>query len=108
MTYRTYFHGCSTERLARDVDQHLGPGLDLQLLASLHRQRTGAPCATDDQANRGAFTATGNTTDYRTDRRADTGPFHSLLGSAARLDTTFIIGPSRIFPTDRTSTRLNS
>src|ERR1041385_2202039 len=98
--------------LARDVDQHLGPGFDLQFLAAIHGQRAGAARAADDQTNSRAFTTTGNTADDRADRRADTRALHSLLGSAAGFHAAFVIRASRILAiharhVDRKSTRLN-
>src|ERR1051325_12059655 len=77
--------------LARDVNEHLGARFNLQLFAAVCAQRSGATGPADDQANRRALAATGNTAHDRADRRADSRALHRLLGPASRFDAAFVI-----------------
>src|SRR5687767_1254731 len=78
-------------RLPRYVDQHFRARLDLQLLASLHGQRTSAAGAAHDQTDRCAFAATGDAADDRTYPGANAASLDRLIGPASRLDATFVI-----------------
>ena len=83
--------------LARDVHEHLRARLDPQLFAALHSQRSRATGAANDQSDRRAFTAAGNTSDDCTNSRTNSGAFDSLVGPAAGLDSTFVVSPARAF-----------
>jgi hypothetical protein len=74
------------------VYEHFGARFNLQFLAALHRQGSGATCATDNQPNRSTFATTGDPADNRANRRANSGTFDCLVRSAFRFDTAFIVG----------------
>lgn len=69
--------------LTRNVHEHFRAGFNLQLLAALHRQRSGAARATDNQSYRRAFAASGNTADDGANGRANSRALDRLIGPAS-------------------------
>src|SRR5215212_10102771 len=82
------------------MHEHFRARFDLQLLASVHGQRSGAASTADNQPDRRAFAATGNTPDDRAHSRSNSGALDRLIGPAFRFDSAFFVSAARTLAID--------
>src|SRR5258705_8778354 len=78
------------------MNQLFCAGFNLQLLASLYRERARTAGAANEQTNPSSLSAASYTTHDRSHSCANTGPFNGLIRPAAGFDAAFVISATGI------------